>query len=110
MKKNLLKDLEKKLLFEKEFLKQEIEKLEKFPSLGDGTLCDEKEADEAEEYSTYLALKDVFEKRLKKVEEALQRIKQGNFGICQNCQKEIEIEKLLADPTTSLCKKCAQEK
>jgi len=110
MKKRFFKKLKEKLLLEKEFLEKEIKNLEKIPSFGEGKYNDEKEADEAEEYFTYLALKEEMKRRLEKVKKALEKMKKGNFGICEECKKEIEMRKLLADPATKLCRKCALKK
>ncbi len=102
----LIKKLKTKLLSEKEFLEKEIANLENFPSFGEGKFVDEKEADEAEEFSTYLALKEEFKKRKKLVEEALRKIENKSYGFCKKCGQEIELEKLIADPTTCFCKSC----
>ncbi len=109
MKKRFFKKLEEKLFLEKEFLEKEIKNLEKIPSFGEGKFSDEKEVDEAEEYFTYLALKEEMKKRLREVEKALDKIKKGNFGICEKCNKKIEVEKLLANPATKFCKECAKK-
>jgi len=46
---------------------------------------------------------------LHKIEEALQRIKDGTYGNCEDCGVEIKPERLEALPFASLCVKC-QEK
>jgi len=43
---------------------------------------------------------------LKKIEKALKKIYEGNYGICEKCGKEIEKERLFLIPWTELCKKC----
>ena len=40
--------------------------------------------------------------------EALERIRKGNFGICRSCGKEISRERLEAVPHATLCIKCKQ--
>jgi DnaK suppressor protein len=49
---------------------------------------------------------------LRKIEESLQKIKEGTFGECDDCGNDIEIRRLEARPTASLCVKCkeAEEK
>lgn len=42
----------------------------------------------------------------RKVEEALERIKNGTFGSCESCEEEIEAKRLEARPTTTLCFSC----
>ena len=45
-------------------------------------------------------------KFLRYIEEALERIDNGTYGICQSCQKNIPKERLEAVPHTSLCVPC----
>ncbi|MED5602192.1 MAG: TraR/DksA C4-type zinc finger protein [Pseudomonadota bacterium] len=45
--------------------------------------------------------------RLKKVELALVRIEQGEYGLCEDCDEEINPKRLRFDPTTTLCLACA---
>ena len=51
-------------------------------------------------------------KLLHKIEYALLKIKQGTFGICEECEEPISIKRLEARPVTTLCVKCkeAQER
>ena len=46
---------------------------------------------------------------LKKIDEALDRIKEGKFGLCESCDCEIEPRRLEARPTTTLCVPCKEE-
>ncbi len=46
--------------------------------------------------------------RLRRVEMALARIESGDFGYCAQCDEDIEVKRLEADPTVPLCIKCAQ--
>ena len=45
---------------------------------------------------------------LKKIEEALRRINEGSFGCCEDCEEEIEIKRLEARPTATLCVACKE--
>ncbi|MDR1486790.1 MAG: RNA polymerase-binding protein DksA [Deltaproteobacteria bacterium] len=52
---------------------------------------------------------------LTKINEALERIENGEFGTCESCGGEISIKRLEARPVTTLCIDCkkrteAQEK
>jgi len=47
------------------------------------------------------ALSDHLELRLKEVNDALKRIEDKTYGICQVCQKEIPLERLKANPAAS---------
>jgi len=66
----------------------------------------ERMADELEEYENLLALEHTLEIKLRNIELALEKIKKGNYGICERCKKEIEIERLEAIPEAKFCKKC----
>lgn len=46
---------------------------------------------------------------LRKILEALHRIQMGRFGICSSCEEEIDLRRLKARPTASLCVKCKEE-
>jgi DnaK suppressor protein len=46
---------------------------------------------------------------LKKVEEALRRIDEGTFGLCEACEEEIGLKRLEARPTATLCVSCKEE-
>lgn len=46
---------------------------------------------------------------LKKIEEALRRIDEGSFGECESCSEDIELKRLEARPTATLCVSCKEE-
>ena len=46
---------------------------------------------------------------LQKIEDALDRIEQGEFGVCESCGEEIEVKRLEARPVTDLCIRCKEE-
>lgn len=46
---------------------------------------------------------------VRKINQALERIHRGTFGICEDCDQEIEIKRLEARPTTSKCIQCKEE-
>ena len=45
---------------------------------------------------------------LKKINEALDRIDDGSFGHCEMCDEQIEIRRLMARPTATLCISCKE--
>ncbi len=49
-------------------------------------------------------------KLLEKIEYALQQLEDGTYGICDECKKEINIERLKAKPSVSLCIECQSKK
>ena len=48
--------------------------------------------------------------RLSEIENALRRIQDGTFGVCQQCQSRITKKRLEAIPYATLCIKCASGK
>ncbi|HEY5594692.1 MAG TPA: RNA polymerase-binding protein DksA [Nitrospiria bacterium] len=53
-----------------------------------------------------LRLREREQKLLKKIDEALERISNGTFGICESCGEEISLKRLEARPVTTLCIDC----
>ena len=45
---------------------------------------------------------------LKKIDAALARIQWGTFGICESCDEGIQLKRLEARPTTTLCVACKE--
>jgi DnaK suppressor protein len=46
---------------------------------------------------------------IKKIDEALRRIEEGTFGECDSCGEDIELRRLEARPTATLCVACKEE-
>jgi DnaK suppressor protein len=46
---------------------------------------------------------------LSKIEKALKRIDDGEFGVCESCGEDISLKRLEARPVTTLCIKCKEE-
>ncbi len=46
---------------------------------------------------------------LDKIQKALDRIDNGTFGICEECDEPISIKRLEARPETTLCIRCKEE-
>jgi DnaK suppressor protein len=76
----------------------------RFPKLNGGNL--EEAADEVEEYSNLLSQEYSLELRLRDIDSALEKIKNGTYGICERCKKEISIERLMVSPEAKTCNKC----
>jgi DnaK suppressor protein len=56
-----------------------------------------------------LRIRDRERKLIMKIREALERIDNGTFGICEYCQEEIGEARLRARPVTTLCIECKTE-
>ncbi len=61
------------------------------------------------EQSMNLRLRDRERVLLKKIDKMLQKIEDGEFGICENCGEEIGVKRLEARPVTDLCIRCKEE-
>jgi RNA polymerase-binding protein DksA len=55
-------------------------------------------------------LSDIEIEILRAIDDALERIKNGTYGVCEVCGKEIEEERLQAVPWTTLCIQHAKER
>lgn len=105
--KGALANHKKKLEEEKATLEQEIKELEKTPEFGDDTTdFNAEEADEAEAVSTNVALMQPLKERLLDVNDALSKIINGGYGVCEKCHTEIDEELLSVNPESRLCRNC----
>lgn len=59
------------------------------------------------EWEMNLALRRSAEAKVSSIEEALLRLKEGKYGLCSRCGREIEPERLETLPNTDRCKQCA---
>lgn len=55
------------------------------------------------------ALIAVLERKLGDIETALRSIEKGQYGTCERCGKQIELERLEVKPDATLCLSCQQE-
>ena len=119
MEEKLIEKLKENLEKEKKSLQTELESFAsedpnlkhnwdtKYPTRED----DDKEeaADDLQEYDNKLSLEYSFELKLKDVNNALEKIEKGTYGICENCGKKISEERLLACPEAKTCLKCGNK-
>lgn len=56
-----------------------------------------------------LRIRDRERKLVNKIKEALDRLDDGSFGICEECGEEIGEGRLKARPVTTLCINCKME-
>jgi len=121
MEKKIVKELKEKLEKEKNQTEEELKRFAKkdeklpgdwdtrFPSFNGGetgSAALEKAADEVEEYSTLLSIEYNLETRLKDINSALKKIKEGKYGKCEKCDKEIDEKRLEVYPGARFCLKC----
>jgi len=116
MDKKILEQLKEKLENEKSAIEKELGSFAtedqhqkdnwntRYPNREMGNM--EEEADEMQEYDNMLSVEHNLELRLKDINLALEKIERGDYGKCENCQKEIGEERLLANPEAKLCMDC----
>jgi len=56
-----------------------------------------------------LRIRDRERKLITKIDDALQRIADGTYGLCESCNEPIGIQRLKARPVTTLCIDCKSE-
>ncbi len=101
-----IQDIKRNLMGQKESLLSEAEVALNalpgqtvFPDMGD-------QATAEIDRNFMLRLRSREQKLLKKIENAIERIDGGTFGICDTCGMEIDIRRLEARPVTTLCIDC----
>ena len=55
-------------------------------------------------------LSDRDRSKLQSIDQALERLEEGTYGICESCEGEITAERLKAMPFTRLCVQCQSER
>jgi len=78
----------------------------KFPQFGQ---TEDENADEVEDYSNMLPIKIGLEETLADIEAAFKKIKEGSYGICENCGKEISSKRLKVALADRLCLNCEKK-
>ncbi len=119
MDKALIEHLREKLNKEKENLEQRLSSFSqkdkkpegdwdtRYPEFNGGNL--EEEADEVEEYTNLLPVEHALELELKKVDQALAKIKKGKYGLCEQCHNPIAPERLQVYPQAQYCQQCQKQ-
>jgi len=79
-----------------------IDLREKFPDPTDRATAES-------ERNFTLRIRDRERKLMGKIKEALERIENGAYGICEACEEEISEGRLKARPVTTLCIDCKRE-
>ena len=101
--KALFEDQKRKLIYSQKVLDQDF-----YTNQDD--LLDEVDLTSTElETSMRLRLRNREALFLRKIDEALGRIAAGTFGACEACEEEIELKRLEARPTATLCVGCKEE-
>ncbi|MGB9734886.1 MAG: RNA polymerase-binding protein DksA [bacterium] len=113
MDKEKLKEFNQILLKMRQDILEETSKLSSTIQGGSGKetrLPDPNDRASAEtDARVLLRLGDRNRKLLLKIDEALKRIKDGTYGICEICGEEISEERLRYRPVTTQCIRCKTE-
>ena len=106
MTKENLEIYRNKLQRERLLVTKEIKDFEKPVNMGDDIDHFDEKTDEVEELSNRFGEENDMKKRLDEIDSALQKIEKGEYGLCESCGEEIEVEILDIDPESRLCKAC----
>lgn len=100
--RKILVEQREDLLSEAELARNALPDQTVFPDLGD-------QATAETDRNFMLRLRGREQRLIKKIEEAIDRIDQGTFGICDMCGSEIGLKRLEVRPVTTLCIECKME-
>jgi DnaK suppressor protein len=74
----------------------------------DGDETDEVQGNMIAEMSNQLNNRDLF--KLNQIDEALRRISESTYGLCQDCEDKIPDKRLAVNPYCLTCVSCAEER
>jgi RNA polymerase-binding transcription factor DksA len=118
LSKSELKEFKTLLLHRKAVLQGDVKTLEDeackkgTDAAGDLSTLPQHLADlgtDSHEQDVSLGLMENETDELHEIQEAFERIKDGSFGLCENCRKKIPKERLKAIPYTRLCVNCKKK-
>ncbi len=104
--KRQLRAFRKALLAKQTEIEESLIRLKKSLDFGDDVDSFDEETDETEEYTNYLGVEKVLQRRLQRIEKALLRIKNSTYGVCEACHNEISLKLLKENPDSLLCIDC----
>ena len=96
--------LRKKLKETEQELEQVLKQLERRPEFGLGT-----GSTGVFTWEMALARRERTEEHITEIQEALERVETGEYGICQSCGAKIDPERLEIVPCATECAACARK-
>lgn len=105
-----------------EFLSREVKRLEKRkkelsetdpfkdPSRVIDNAASDTDAAEQFGHQKVTALQAHLDRQLIQIKKALARVKIGKYGVCEECGKMIDTDRLMVMPETTYCAECAKKK
>lgn len=111
MDKNDLKRFKELLVLERNNLIKKANKtLTEEATLDVNELPDEIDQASAEYNQSFtFRLRDREKYYLSKIDRALKKIEDGDFGVCESCGEDISAKRIEARPVTTLCIRCKEE-
>jgi DnaK suppressor protein len=101
--RNLFETEKQKLIYSSNIINQDF-------TVSPDELIDETDLTSAElETGMRMRLRNREALFIRKIEDALKRISEGTFGECEDCGLDIELRRLEARPTATLCVTCKEE-
>ena len=110
-RKKFMADLRQQLLEMRAKLLEEMEqesKAEREANKDEGLDTYDLASEERDREISFI-LSDRERSKVKNIDDALERIDEGSYGICDACGLEIAEERLTAMPFTRLCRDCQQD-
>jgi DnaK suppressor protein len=77
-----------------------------FPDYGSS---EDENAQEVSAYEDRLSVEGTLEKELRDIDAALKKIKNGTYGVCKYCGKDIGEARLKIRPSSSACVECKKK-
>lgn len=68
------------------------------------------EADEQFGHARTAAIKKELNKKIEETKKALQRLEKGRYGVCEDCGKMIDTDRLSIYPEATLCTSCQKKR
>ena len=104
--KEFIDKSKKKLIEEKARLEGEYKDLSKGLDFGHDPDHGDERGEETEQLENNESVAEDYSVRLADIDEALRKIKDGDYGRCDRCHKDIEEQVLKVDPESRLCESC----
>ena len=103
--------IKQKLIEKRDFLEQRLSRTQKHIKHEDGPPNPDfaEQATERQQEDVIYGLDEAARVELRQIKNALQRIENNEYGICQECGEQIPYERLEAVPFTPYCKTCVEE-
>jgi len=101
--KSTLDKLRKSLLESRQNLVEDVKNLSR--SLSEPP----QNEDDTFSYDLTLTLLETQESKIHDIDQSLQRLTNGSYGVCSNCSGSIEFKRLKALPNTKFCLECQKK-